>query len=163
MRYADARDRIKSGDVLAWRGTSVFARIIERFTGSSWSHVGIAWWYAGHLWVLQSKEGSNTGIIRASAALRLSPCDWISTGAKWTPEVETAALDWLDRPYSYAAVAEVSAGIAVSKTVQVCSLYCADVLNLAGLPIKRLGETPAHLVNRLLQAPFNCDLSNLIL
>ncbi len=42
MRYTDTRDLINDGDVLAFRGTRLFSRLIKLWTRSRVSHVGVA-------------------------------------------------------------------------------------------------------------------------
>jgi hypothetical protein len=44
-KYQSVRHLIRSGDILLCSGNSTFSKLIKRFTGSKWSHVGlIVWW-----------------------------------------------------------------------------------------------------------------------
>ena len=162
MRYADARASIKSGDVLAWRGTSFLARMIRMATGGSWSHVALALWLHDRLFVVQSKEGGRTGLELASVAVRRSPCDWIATRAAWTDAIEGQALDLLGVPYSYVAAVEVGFGLAPTGRGQVCSLYCSDVLALAGIVLPRKGLNPQFMVEDL-TGSMGRDMANLVI
>ena len=60
MEYKDYRKNIKSGDLLAWthRGWKSFYDIqiqaIRFFTQSEYSHVGIAWWSADRLFIIEA-------------------------------------------------------------------------------------------------------------
>ena len=56
MKYADARERIRDGDVLAFRGTRLFSRLIKFWTQSRVSHVGIACWMHKRLTVIEALE-----------------------------------------------------------------------------------------------------------
>lgn len=52
--YADVRDRIRPGDLIAFGGTSPTCELIKRVTESSVSHVGVVlhpeWWTEGPSW-----------------------------------------------------------------------------------------------------------------
>lgn len=150
MNYASARGNIKSGDVLAWRGEGWISDFIRRVTGGDYSHVALAWWYQGHLYVIQSQGSDETGIFRASKRVREARIDWIATGIDWSPTLESHALDLLDKDYSYLACAAVGLGLTPPPGGQVCSLLCADVLDRAGLHLPRKGMTPEALVSDLL-------------
>ncbi len=150
MNYSDARTRIKSGDVLAWRGTGFVSDFIRRVTGGDYSHVALAWWCRDHLYVIQSQGGDETGMFRLSKRVREAEIDWIATGITWTPALEAHALDLLDKDYSYLACAAVGLGLTPPAHGQVCSLLCAHVLSEAGLKLPRKGMTPEELVQDLL-------------
>ncbi len=152
MRYDLARARIKSGDVMAWRGTGVVSEFIRRVTGGDYSHVAIAWWSHDHLWAIQSQGGNETGIFRLSKVVHDHvELDWIATGLAWSAQVEARALDLLGKDYSYLACAAVGLGLTPPAGAQVCSLLCASVLNAGGLKLARKGMTPEMLVSDLLE------------
>ena len=150
MKYAIARKIIQSGDVLAWRGQGLISRFIRRVTGGDYSHVGIAWWHLGHLYIIQSQGNDATGIFRLSKRVREADIDWVATHRVWTDALEAHALDLLDKDYSYLACAAVGLGLTPPAGGQVCSLLCADVLNTAGMALPRKGMTPEALVEDLL-------------
>ena len=160
MKYSDARVHIKSGDVLAWRGSTWVSDFIRRVTGGDYSHVAIAWWYQGHLYVIQSQGAKQTGIFRLSKKVREAHIDWIATGVVWTPKLEAYALDLLDKDYSYMSAIAVGLDRMPPPGGQVCSLLCADVLDHAGLHLPRKGMTPEALVSDLLA--LGCERVNLI-
>ncbi len=54
--YKDVRDQIRDGDVLLFQGTSLFSRLIRRFTRSRYSHSGLAVWWNDRLFVLEATE-----------------------------------------------------------------------------------------------------------
>ena len=49
MDYAEARLKIQSGDLLAWRtlgsGNMFWSWLIQHVTGGAHTHVGVAWWF----------------------------------------------------------------------------------------------------------------------
>lgn len=60
MRYADARQRIRSGDLLGIHGRGTFPRVthIVQFLGglgmlSGITHIGVAWWFDGRLYSVE--------------------------------------------------------------------------------------------------------------
>lgn len=44
MKYSQLREFIKTGDVLAFSGTAIYSKIIQCWTSSPISHVGLALW-----------------------------------------------------------------------------------------------------------------------
>ena len=57
MRYAEVRNLVRDGDIIAFRGTRMFSRIIKLWTRSRVSHVGIACWMHSRLTVVEALEG----------------------------------------------------------------------------------------------------------
>lgn len=102
MRYDEARDEIRSGDLLAWshRGWGSWydfqIQAVRIFTQSEYSHVGIAWVIAGRVFVLEAVGGG----VRIMPLSALLPCYWLRLGATWTPAAEAAALGEVGKPYS---------------------------------------------------------------
>ena len=66
MIYSAARPLIRSGDILAWRGTAPLAKLIRHVEGGSWSHVGVAWAIGGRVLVLQAQEFTGINITPLS-------------------------------------------------------------------------------------------------
>lgn len=55
MKYAECRETIKSGDLLAWDSQGGFqANVVRVFTKSEYSHVGIAWVTGGRVFVVEA-------------------------------------------------------------------------------------------------------------
>jgi|ERR1035437_1452525 hypothetical protein len=59
MRYLEARDLIKDGDLIAVKGTGLISDITKFVTDSIYSHTGIAIWLDGGLWLSQMTSGGN--------------------------------------------------------------------------------------------------------
>lgn len=61
-RYAEVREQIQTGDVLLYRGRSLFSKVIRWASGSVYSHVGMAAWWGGHLVVFESMSGGGVAV-----------------------------------------------------------------------------------------------------
>ena len=68
--YDDVRGRIRTGDVLLFRGRTLFSRAIRLMTGSIYSHVAIAAWWADHLVVFESRRQGGVRVRPLRRALR---------------------------------------------------------------------------------------------
>lgn len=54
LSYDEYRHLIKNGDVLLYRGTGVTSWLIQKISGSPYSHVGVAAWWNNRLMVLEA-------------------------------------------------------------------------------------------------------------
>lgn len=54
LSYGEYRSLIKNGDVLLYRGTGLTSNLIQKISGSPYSHVGIAAWWNDRLMVLEA-------------------------------------------------------------------------------------------------------------
>lgn len=52
--YNTHRGTIKSGDILVWRPSSLYGKLISFVTQSPYAHVGIVWEYHGRLFVIEA-------------------------------------------------------------------------------------------------------------
>lgn len=125
MHYSEAREKIRSGDLLAWRGKGLVSWLIRHVTGGSHTHVGVAWWLHDRLFILEAREGVGVQIRAASAAL---PFDWISLDLIWDEVTERFALQALGKPYSYADALRAGLGFRLSDDGYICSEYAAEVI-----------------------------------
>lgn len=144
MLYSQARSQIKSGDLLAWRGRGPIAWLIRTVTGGSWTHVGVAWWLHGRLFILEAKEGSGVQIRAASAAF---PFDWLALGFDWSEKVEQFALSRLGKPYSYIDALQAGLGFPLTQEGYICSEYAAELFRRMDARASLLSSpTPTKLV-----------------
>lgn len=96
------REKIKSGDVLAWshKGWNSWynlkVALVRMFTRSEYSHVGIAWVIANRVFIIEAVS-AGTRIFPLSKEL---PFYWIPTALDWTQEVEEFALAHVGEAYS---------------------------------------------------------------
>lgn len=101
MLYADARDKIKSGDILAWshRGWrswyDIQIQAVRIFTRSEYCHVGMAWVTSGRVFVLEAVSP----LVRNFPLSKLTPFFWLPQD-KWSPEIEKTALSIVGKKYS---------------------------------------------------------------
>lgn len=92
MKYHEAKNKIKTGDLLAFHGTWLMSRGIQWFTHSHISHVGIACWLTFNggkpvLCVFESMEGSGVRILPLYKNLATNY--WNKNGqAYWRPILE---------------------------------------------------------------------------
>jgi cell wall-associated NlpC family hydrolase len=71
-RYEDVRQDLRSGDLVFCSGSYVFSGMIQRFTRSVWSHVGIVHRddQLGRLFILESETGIGVRLVPISKYLR---------------------------------------------------------------------------------------------
>ncbi len=148
MTYADARSQIKSGDVLAWRGKSLLARLIEWVTGGAYSHVGIAYWLEDRLMVVQQREFTGQDMAFLSDNL---PFDWISTNITLSTAAKGVMFEQLEHPYSYLDAVRIGLAIAARKQGRICSTFAAQVLDACGFDLPDRVQSPSSLVAALLK------------
>ncbi len=83
MHYLDVRDQIENGDVLLFRGSLLHSRIIQRWTKSVYSHVGLALWIrtdgVKRLMVIEAMEGRGVQLYPLSEYLQKGDhVDWFA-------------------------------------------------------------------------------------
>lgn len=152
--YDKLRDELSSGDLVFFResGGGFFPRLIRRATMSDYCHVGVVWRAGDRVFVLEARQAQGVSLRLLSEAL---PVDWIKTGCRWTPDVETAALMRLQTRYSIWAAIALGLGIAPPDQAEACSLFAADAIwpGLAPTPApERRGLTPGHLAEIFMAA-----------
>lgn len=148
MKYAQIRSRIKSGDLLAWQGKGFESRLVRALTGSSYSHVGVAWKIAGRLFVLEA----------ALSGVRIFPLSskgsfyWISLeGLDWSDSAEAAAMSPMGEQYSrLEAVAGYFGQTFLAKSWQ-CAEYALTIYASMGYPVESVEATPEKVVACLQQ------------
>lgn len=152
--YATARESIRSGDLLAWRSDSLLSLFIRMVSAGSWSHVGVAWWFRGRLFVMEAREGVGVGFRAVSETL---PFDHIPTGADWTDAAEDYGISVFGRKYSYVDAARAGLGIKFAGKGKICSEFAVDLLRRTRHPFRLIGPkgwpdpvTPSDLVGHFL-------------
>jgi cell wall-associated NlpC family hydrolase len=70
--YETVRDELRSGDLLFCSGSYLFSGLIQRFTGSVWSHVGVVYRDEAlrRVFVLESETGIGVRLVPLSKYLR---------------------------------------------------------------------------------------------
>ena len=151
--YPQYRERIKSGDLLAWSGRGFVGGLVRVATASSWSHVGIAHVMGGRVWIIEAREFAGVQIVPLSSYL---DCAWLPTGAKWTESVDNYAIGKIGKVgYSYPLAVETWGLAAMGKrkplnpdaSTQICSTFAPIILRMAGVPLPDSVMTPAQCVD----------------
>ena len=139
VRYAEAREQLKSGDLLAWsheRWWSFYdfkIQLVRMFTRSVYCHVGICWCVGGRVFVLEAVSAG----VRIFPLSRELPFYWIPLHAHWESEVEAWALRQVGEPYSQWQA--VLAGLGLLKpgedSIWQCAEYTLEVLRRGGVDL----------------------------
>lgn len=101
LKYITYRQSIKSGDLLAWshRGWSSWhdfkIQFVRFFTQSEYSHVGLAIWLGGRLFVLEAVEP----MVRIYPLGKLGDFYHTPLEMNWTSEIEEYACNHIGEDY----------------------------------------------------------------
>jgi len=141
--YADIREHIRSGDLLAWSGRSIGARIIRHWTGSRISHVGLAMWVGPRLFSVEALPGIGVTMRLLSTALPLQWSPLELSPERWQ-SAEEFALRTLGRGYSWLDAILAGLGLPPRQWDKYqCAEFVLDVLARAGWPpAGRLKDRP---------------------
>lgn len=102
MKYAEARNTLRSGDLLAWshRKWNTFHDIkiqaVRFFTQSEYSHVGMCWLSGGRVWVIEAVEPC----VRIYPLSKLGTFYLTPLHAEWSASTEESALEHIGVRYS---------------------------------------------------------------
>ncbi len=147
MHYTQARELIRSGDVLAWSHRPLRSwldlqiALVRAFTRSEWSHVGIAWAIGGRLFVLDAVSSAGVRIFPLS---RTDSFTWVARG-QWSAVQEQIALAHVGQPYSKWDAIRAFFGLSdASNGRWFCSEFVCAVLGIA-----LAKPTPAALMRHL--------------
>ncbi len=153
MQYQQAREHIRSGDLIAFRKRELFSWAVRMRTGSDYSHVGVA---------LRMKlpQEPREGVYLVDSAARagfrirrlstLKEFDWIAlpAGAGWSGE----AAAYVGRrlgvyAYGWADILRAALGFPMREDAhQTCQEFAAAVLRLCHLPVGN-PQSPGELVD----------------
>lgn len=101
MKYAYARRKLKSGDLLAWSHRKLKSwhdfkvQVVRMATRSEYSHVGICWVSGGRVWVIEAVEPC----VRIYPLSKLGEFYHTPLPIHWTSAVEDAALEHVGVEY----------------------------------------------------------------
>lgn len=143
-KYVDIRDKIKSGDVVAWHGRFTNRKLLALFKQDI-GHTGIAWVISNRVFVIHALT---KGIV-INPLSRLTPFCWLETGVEWTEETQAFALSELGRSYSYSDVLRSIVGMrALNGNGWMCGEFTRAILQHANMPVTQ--DMPSRLVNEVL-------------
>ncbi len=139
VKYDSIRPTVRSGDVLAFEAKTFVGRLISAWTGSRYSHVGIAMWLAAsgaepRLFLLESRGRRGVTMRLLSG---IGPCWYLPTNIQWTvdvnqfiwPRLGNANYDWnsIFRRLMFRAAKRDGA--------YYCSEFVGEVLVRGGFPV----------------------------
>lgn len=119
--YNFIRPTIKSGDLIACKGSSIIDKIIKLWTKSIYSHVGVAWVYSGRVFMIDSSRAHGVALTPLSIS---DSFDLVSDGS-WTVDEPAweRAFEQLGKPYSWM---DVFRGALHKATQSLKSFQCAE-------------------------------------
>jgi hypothetical protein len=160
--YQALRGSLRSGDILLFHGSSLFARLIQWATRSEFSHVAmvLCWDELERVMVIQSVEGNGVDTLRFSVLLEGGGRHQLKTSDKiivarhmaLLPEHLPALADFatkrLGAPYSWGSIMKIAlrvlagwvnvrlAPLTISADEYICSEFVAECLAQAGLQVR---------------------------
>lgn len=145
-RYEELRDELRSGDLVFCSGSYLFSGLIQRFTRSVWSHIGVVYRddHLQRLFILESETGIGVRLVPISKYLR----DYhgrrrpyrgqIVVGRVEPAPVDEQArraisfgMDLLTKPYDNYEILRIAARIAfrVGRRVQDRKFICSELVD----------------------------------
>jgi cell wall-associated NlpC family hydrolase len=145
-RYDEVRAELRSGDLVFCSGSYVFSGMIQRFTRSVWSHVGIVHRddQLGRLFILESETGIGVRLVPISKYLRdyhgrrrpyrgqivigrVEP----APDAAQSRQAVSFGMDLLTRPYDNFEILRIAARIAfrVGRRTQDRKFICSELVD----------------------------------
>lgn len=160
MKYLEARDQIKSGDIIAlsrggWGNFhDILVNCVRIFTKSTYSHVGIAWVIGGRVFIVDAVVPK----IRIFPLSKEVPFYWLPTPFKWNDTVEEKLLERVGEPYSR--IEAIRAFISKNtngERVWECAKLVNRTMMVFDPGFDDINDTPACTVEYL-QSKHNCPL-----
>jgi len=145
-RYEAVRDDLRSGDLVFCSGSYVFSGLIQRFTRSVWSHVGIVYRddHLQRLFILESETGIGVRLVPISKYLRdyhgrrrpyrgqivigrVEP----APGDAQARQAVSFGMDLLTKPYDNFEILRIAARIAfrVGRRTQDRKFICSELVD----------------------------------
>jgi cell wall-associated NlpC family hydrolase len=145
-RYEAVRDELRSGDLVFCSGSYFFSGLIQRFTKSVWSHVGIVYRddHLQRLFILESETGIGVRLVPISKYLRdyhgrRRPYRGQIVIGRVSPEPDDAkarqalsfGMDLLTKPYDNFEILRIAARIAfrIGRRTQDRKFICSELVD----------------------------------
>lgn len=146
--YLEIRGTLRSGDLVAWKGKTLFARLISWWTSSPYTHVGIIYVHKGRVFVLEARP--HRGVV-LTAASQLKDFYWFrGSGTMWQGSAERFAFQMLGLPYSWRDIANVVFGKRLRASGFICSEYVAKIYQCMGFLPHIENPTPGVIVDAVI-------------
>ena len=151
LEYGDIRDRVEDGDIILFRGTILFSRVIETVSHGAYSHCAIAANWAERKMLLQAElmGGVQAVPLSVAAGTYNGRVDWYKIAPQWRaklniPALLTEARADLGLTYATSELLRVAAHELFGSKLPAdcdnphalfCSQYVARCFRKAGLPL----------------------------
>jgi cell wall-associated NlpC family hydrolase len=156
--YETLREALRTGDIVFCSGSYIFSGLIQKFTGSVWSHVGIIYRddTLGRVFILESETGIGVRLVPLSKYLRdyhgrRRPYRGQIVIGRVEPTLEVAqvnhavsyGMDLLTKPYDNWEILRIAMRIAlrVGRRTRdrkfICSELVDECFNAAGVKFSR--------------------------
>jgi hypothetical protein len=155
MDYSEYSGLIKTGDLIAIpTAHNILGKLTQFFTRNVYTHVGVALWIGGELFVAELNGGRNHLI----PIIQLKEFDVYFCPDGLT-DVEGAIRKWLSYPVDYGFIAFVAIGLLTWlkikyfvhwRRILVCSGYCVAIYETAGWPEFSRVVSPGQLTDQLI-------------
>lgn len=156
MKYIEARQQIKSGDLLAWSHRSLRSWrdlkiwFVRLFTRSEYSHVGTAWCVRNRVFVIEAVQP----VVRIFPLSKLLGFYWLPLQAAWSEGAESLALEFVGDAYSQLQAIQAPFKKPAEDRLWECAELAAVVARADGV---ELGDvyTPSAVVHAALERGAN--------
>ena len=145
-RYEDVRRELRSGDLVFCSGSYVFSGLIQRFTRSVWSHVGIVYRdeHLRRVFILESETGIGVRLVPISKYLRdyhgrrrsyrgqiVVACVDPEPGDERVRQAVSFGMDLLTKPYDNFEIVRIAARIAfrIGRRTQDRKFICSELVD----------------------------------
>lgn len=144
MKYADARDKIETGDLVFYHDHNPFAYLIRWKTKSYWDHIGIVVDFGGRKWLCESAPFKGPHLMLLSDRI---PGLVIHRHAGLSEEAIEFAFNQFKQKYSYVDAIRAGFGLRTTQKGFICSEYVGDILKEDGVQISDWGMTPVAILD----------------
>ncbi len=145
MKYAEYRNNLKSGDVVAWSGKGFKPALIRFFTKSEYTHVGVVWTYRGRVFVIEQIFPE----ARVFPLSELLPFHVLHLNKVLTAEAEDVAFSYLGiTKYSNWEAIKSLVGLNNSPDKWQCVEFCKAILKANGTEIS-CRDVPSDFVKEI--------------
>jgi len=142
MYYRQARNRIRTGDLLFWSGNDLVSTAIKLATRSEYTHVGMAWVTSGRVFVLEAYPPS----VRIMPLGTKAPFYWVSMFGL-SDDAVSFAMKHVGDPYSKLDAIKAYFKMRLPRGSWECAEYVAKIYAHDGLPMTLDKYTPADVMN----------------
>jgi hypothetical protein len=158
LLYEAVRDQVITGDLIAFKGRTLYSALVRFFTRSDYTHTGLAIWIEGGLWVAEIQLGASNHLTPLSQMTDSAFDVYECPDGLDRDEVRTHLLDSLRTAITYGLRSALETGILSWFKVRfrpglrlqkTCSDYNLSVYRSSGWDVPDRMVTPRDLTDRL--------------